>query len=96
MSLCSKHSCEGLFLDELPEFKRSALKVMRQPLEAGHVSISRGTGKITLPCSFMLVAAMNPCVSGMSTNLKWWCRAAAKAEVYPRRHARNGALPHAA
>ena len=53
-----------LFLDELPEFKRSALEVMRQPLEDGHVTISRSAGKITLPCSFMLVAAMNPCAHG--------------------------------
>ncbi|MFT3782204.1 MAG: YifB family Mg chelatase-like AAA ATPase [Nibricoccus sp.] len=63
-----------LFLDELPEFKRSALEVLRQPLEDGVVTISRSAGKITLPCSFMLIAAMNPCPCGYLGDAKHECR----------------------
>jgi len=63
-----------LFLDELPEFKRSTLEVLRQPLEDGKVTISRSAGKITLPCSMMLVAAMNPCPCGYTGDASRECR----------------------
>jgi magnesium chelatase family protein len=63
-----------LFLDELPEFHRNVLEVMRQPLEDGVVTISRAASSVTFPCRFTLVAAMNPCPCGHFGDTKRECR----------------------
>ena len=65
-----------LFLDELPEFKRSALEVLRQPLEDRRITISRAKYSIQYPAGFMLVAAMNPCPCGNYNNPNKECTCA--------------------
>ncbi len=63
-----------LFLDELPEFHRNVLEVLRQPMEDGHVTISRAVATLDFPSRFMLVAAMNPCPCGFAGDPKRECR----------------------
>ncbi|MGE0919850.1 YifB family Mg chelatase-like AAA ATPase [Trichlorobacter lovleyi] len=62
-----------LFLDELPEFKKNALEVLRQPLEDGRVTISRALQSLTYPSRFMLVTAMNPCPCGFLGDISHTC-----------------------
>ncbi len=63
-----------LFLDELPEFKRSVLETLRQPIESGVVTISRASGSFDFPCEFILLAAMNPCPCGHYGDRMHTCR----------------------
>ena len=63
-----------LFLDEVPEFDRRALEVLRQPLEDGSVTVTRAAGSATFPARFMLVAAMNPCACGYAGSSLRACR----------------------
>ncbi len=65
--------CGVLFLDELPEFHRDALEVLRQPLEDGIITISRVNATLSYPCNIMLIAAMNPCPCGNLGNPKRMC-----------------------
>jgi magnesium chelatase family protein len=62
-----------LFLDELPEFKRRVLEVMRQPIEEGQITISRARQTVTYPARFMLIASMNPCPCGHLTDPQREC-----------------------
>lgn len=63
-----------LFLDELPEFDRKVLEVLREPLESGHITISRAARQADFPASFQLLAAMNPCPCGYLGHFNGKCR----------------------
>ena len=78
-----------LFLDEMPEFRKDTLDLMRQPLEDGKVTISRVSGAVTYPAEFMLVCAMNPCKCGWYGTERCTCT---KAAVQQYLHRLSGPL----
>jgi len=80
-----------LFLDELPEFKKHVLEVLRQPLEDGRVSLARAAISLTYPAHFMLVAAMNPCPCGYMGDSRHQCTCM-QAEVQRYRNRVSGPL----
>jgi magnesium chelatase family protein len=80
-----------LFLDELPEFKRNVLEVLRQPLENGEVTVSRAVASITYPASFMLVSAMNPCPCGYLSDPRHQCTCT-PGQIYRYRRRVSGPL----
>ena len=79
-----------LFLDELTEFDRRVLEVLREPLETGHISISRAARQADFPASFQLVAAMNPCPQGYDCDLRTHCRCTPEQQ---RRHRNRISAP---
>ena len=68
-----------LFLDELPEFDRKVLEVLRQPLESKEIIISRASRQVTFPANFQLIAAMNPCPCGYAFNQDSRCQCSAES-----------------
>lgn len=66
--------CGVLFLDELPEFERRVLEVLREPMESGRITISRAARQAEFPASFQLIAAMNPCPCGYHGHPSGKCR----------------------
>ncbi len=80
-----------LFLDELPEFRRETLEVLRQPLEEGKVTVARLQGTYTYPASFMLLASMNPCPCGLLSDPEAQCVCTAW-QVQRYRHKLSGPL----
>ena len=80
-----------LFLDELPEFKRNVLEVLRQPLEHGEVTVSRAVTSTTYPASFMLVSAMNPCPCGYLGDEQHQC-ICTLGQIHRYRHKVSGPL----
>jgi len=80
-----------LFLDELPEFVRSALENLRQPLEEGLININRAAGSLKFPCRFILIAAMNPCPCGYQGDKKNICHCTDK-KIVDYRHRISGPL----
>jgi magnesium chelatase family protein len=82
-----------LFLDELPEFSRQVLEVLREPLETGHITISRAARQADFPACFQLVAAMNPCPCGYLGHPTQACRDTPDQIALPWAHFRT-ARPH--
>jgi magnesium chelatase family protein len=83
--------CGILFLDELPEFPRSVLEVLREPLESGFIRIARANGQVCYPARFQLIAAMNPCPCGYDGDSLQSCRCT-PAQIHRYRQKVSGPL----